>query len=317
MVAQLTTFAFQGVEARAVTVPVQLGGGTTGFAIVGLPDKAISEARDRVSAALSAIGLPPKRVTVNLAPADLPKEGGHFDLAIALGLLMEMGAARRRRGFCRHWGIGARRLGRARQWRAAGGGRRERAWPRPYLPYRQWPRSRVGRARHRNPYAKQPNSARQPFQRNAGAVGACPGRLRRRVGGARHQRGEGSAKRQARARGGGCRRAQSSDGRPAGGRQVDAGAASGRACGKGPLCEAHYQSRVSGPMLDRIDIVIDLAPVTPADLSTPATGEASCVVGARVAAARALQNERSIAETGRWRCQRRASRRRPRARGDA
>ncbi len=98
MVAQLTTFAFHGVEARAVTVQVQLGGsGSNHFALVGLPDKAISEARDRVSAALTAIGLglPPKRVTVNLAPADLPKEGGHFDLAIALGLLMEMGACPR------------------------------------------------------------------------------------------------------------------------------------------------------------------------------------------------------------------------------
>ena len=97
MVAQLTTFAFHGVEARPVTVQVQIAGGGNQFAIVGLPDKSISEARDRVGAALCAIGLglPPKKVTVNLAPADLPKEGGHFDLAIALGLLIEMGAAPR------------------------------------------------------------------------------------------------------------------------------------------------------------------------------------------------------------------------------
>jgi len=63
--------------------------------IVGLPDKAVSEARERVGAALCAIGLglPPKRITVNLAPADLPKEGSHFDLPIILGLMMEMGAA--------------------------------------------------------------------------------------------------------------------------------------------------------------------------------------------------------------------------------
>lgn len=96
MVAQLTTFAFQGVEARPVTVQVQLTGGSN-FTIVGLPDKAVSEARERVMAALSAIGLglPPKRVVVNLAPADLPKEGSHFDLAIALGLLIEIGAAPR------------------------------------------------------------------------------------------------------------------------------------------------------------------------------------------------------------------------------
>lgn len=97
MVAQLTTFAFHGVEARAVTVQVQISGGANQFAIVGLPDKSVSEARERVRSALCAIGLglPPKRVTVNLAPADLPKEGGHFDLAIALGLLIEMGACPR------------------------------------------------------------------------------------------------------------------------------------------------------------------------------------------------------------------------------
>lgn len=97
MVAQLTTFAFHGVEARPVMVQVQIAGGAQHFAMVGLPDKAVSEARERVPAALAAIGLglPPKRVTVNLAPADLPKEGGHFDLPIALGLLIEMGAAPR------------------------------------------------------------------------------------------------------------------------------------------------------------------------------------------------------------------------------
>ncbi|MEZ5918243.1 MAG: ATP-binding protein [Parvularculaceae bacterium] len=97
MVAQITTFAFHGVEARDVKVQVQMAGGANHFAIVGLPDKAVSEARERVLSALCAIGLglPPKRVTVNLAPADLPKEGGHFDLAIALGLLVEMGACPR------------------------------------------------------------------------------------------------------------------------------------------------------------------------------------------------------------------------------
>ena len=95
MVAQIATFAFHGVDARPVDVQVQLTGGSNAFTIVGLPDKAVSEARERVRAALSAIGigLPAKRVTVNLAPADLPKEGSHFDLAIALGLLIEMGAA--------------------------------------------------------------------------------------------------------------------------------------------------------------------------------------------------------------------------------
>lgn len=95
MVAQIATFAFHGVEARPVNVQTQLAGGKPAFTIVGLPDKAVSEARERVRAALSAVGLglPPKRITVNLAPADLPKEGSHYDLAIALGVLIEMGAA--------------------------------------------------------------------------------------------------------------------------------------------------------------------------------------------------------------------------------
>ena len=95
MVSQVTTFAFCGVEAKPVSVQIQLTGGAPAFAIVGLPDKAVSEVRERVRAALCAVGLglPPKRITVNLAPADLPKEGSHYDLAIALGLLVEMGAA--------------------------------------------------------------------------------------------------------------------------------------------------------------------------------------------------------------------------------
>jgi magnesium chelatase family protein len=71
------------------------------------------------------------------------------------------------------------------------------------------------------------------------------------------------------------------------------GKASGRACGSGPNCEAKYQSRVSGPLFDRLDIAIDLAPVTPADLSAPASGETSAEVAARVARARALQKARA------------------------
>ncbi len=73
------------------------------------------------------------------------------------------------------------------------------------------------------------------------------------------------------------------------------GKASGRACGRGPHCEAAYQSRVSGPLFDRIDITVDLAPVAPADLTAPAGGETSAMVAARVAAARAVQSERAKA----------------------
>ncbi|MEQ8934441.1 MAG: ATP-binding protein [Amphiplicatus sp.] len=72
------------------------------------------------------------------------------------------------------------------------------------------------------------------------------------------------------------------------------GKASGRNCGKGPNCEAIYQSRVSGPLFDRMDIAIELAPVTPSDLSAPANGEASASVASRVAAARTVQRERAL-----------------------
>ncbi len=93
MVAHVATVAFAGVEARNVDVQVQIAGGQPGFALVGLPDKAVSESRERVRAALTAIGLalPPRRITVNLAPADLPKEGSHYDLPIALGVMGAMG----------------------------------------------------------------------------------------------------------------------------------------------------------------------------------------------------------------------------------
>jgi magnesium chelatase family protein len=94
MVQHVATVAFEGVEARPVDVQVQVAPGLPSFNLVGLPDKAVSEARDRVRAALIASGLalPAKRITINLAPADLPKEGSHYDLPIALGLMAAIGA---------------------------------------------------------------------------------------------------------------------------------------------------------------------------------------------------------------------------------
>ncbi len=93
VVARVNTVAFAGIEARPVDVQVQLSAGLPAFTIVGLPDKAVGESRERVRAALISIGLalPPKRITVNLSPADQPKEGSHYDLAIALGLMVAMG----------------------------------------------------------------------------------------------------------------------------------------------------------------------------------------------------------------------------------
>lgn len=89
MVAQAYTVAFEGVEARIVEVQCAISQGMPSFSLVGLPDKAVSEAKERVRAAMTAlsIALPSKRITVNLSPADLPKEGSHFDLPIALALL--------------------------------------------------------------------------------------------------------------------------------------------------------------------------------------------------------------------------------------
>ncbi len=93
MVAIVQTVAYLGLEARGVEVQCQVAPGNPKFAIVGLPDKAVAESRERVHAAISAMGLslPPKRITVNLSPADLPKEGSHYDLPIALALLGAMG----------------------------------------------------------------------------------------------------------------------------------------------------------------------------------------------------------------------------------
>ncbi|MEJ6390634.1 YifB family Mg chelatase-like AAA ATPase [Gymnodinialimonas ulvae] len=87
------TVAFEGLDARRVEVQCAVTSGLPGFAIVGLPDKAVSEARERVKTALQtmAIALPSRRITVNLSPADLPKEGSHFDLPIALALLAALG----------------------------------------------------------------------------------------------------------------------------------------------------------------------------------------------------------------------------------
>lgn len=94
MVAHVTTVSFQGIEAVPVDVQVQVVPGLPSFIIVGLPDKTVAESRERVRSALHASGLalPPKRVIVNLAPADLPKEGSHYDLPIALALMAALGA---------------------------------------------------------------------------------------------------------------------------------------------------------------------------------------------------------------------------------
>lgn len=92
MVSRIRTVAFRGIDVLDIDVEVQIASGLPAFTIVGLPDKAVGESKERVRAALHAMGLalPAKRMTVNLAPADVTKEGSHYDLPIALGLLVAM-----------------------------------------------------------------------------------------------------------------------------------------------------------------------------------------------------------------------------------
>src|SRR6185436_17677788 len=94
MQAKVRSVAFQGIDVLPVDVQVLVAPGQLAFAMVGLADKAVGESRERVRATFRALGLslPPKRITVNLAPADLAKEGSHYDLPIALGMLIAMGA---------------------------------------------------------------------------------------------------------------------------------------------------------------------------------------------------------------------------------
>lgn len=94
MAAQVRTVAFHGIEVIEVETQVTIASGLPAFTVVGLPDKAVAESRERVRSALNSLGLalPPRHITVNLAPADVLKEGSHFDLPIALALLVAMGA---------------------------------------------------------------------------------------------------------------------------------------------------------------------------------------------------------------------------------
>ena len=93
MLSRINTLTFNGLETLDVDLQIQLAAGLPNFIIVGLPDKAVAESRERVRSALQSLGvqLPPKRIVINMAPADLLKEGSHFDLPIALAVLAAMG----------------------------------------------------------------------------------------------------------------------------------------------------------------------------------------------------------------------------------
>ena len=93
MLARVNTIAFNGLEILDVDLQIQITSGLPSFTVVGLPDKVIAESRERVRAAIQSLGLslPAKKITINLSPADILKEGSHFDLPIAVGLLLGMG----------------------------------------------------------------------------------------------------------------------------------------------------------------------------------------------------------------------------------
>ncbi|MEE9329522.1 MAG: YifB family Mg chelatase-like AAA ATPase [Parvularculaceae bacterium] len=422
MVAELTTFAFEGISAKPVKVQVQTVAGLPAFVVVGLPDKAVSEARERIRAAFAAVGLdlPGKRIIVNLAPADLPKEGSHFDLPIALALMVEIGAAPRdaATGFAVMGELGldgsilptvgalpsavaANAQGLGLICPAASGP--EAAWAggeaqilapasllqlvnhfkgtqvlSPPVPGDLSAPPEVADLRD----VKGQENAKRALEIAAagghnllmtGPPGSGKSMMAARLPGllppltpaemldvsmiqsmagmieggvlsrARPFRAPHHSASMAAMVGGGIRvkpgeaslahhgvlfldelpeftaqvldslrqpletadvviaRANAHVRFPAAFQLIAAmnpcrcgyGKASGHNCGKGPNCEAHYQSRVSGPFLDRMDLAIETPPVAALDLAAPATGETSAVVAARVCAAREAQTMRA------------------------
>ena len=203
MVARVRTVAFHGVEVIEVDTQVTITSGLPAFTVVGLPDKAVAELRERVRAALASLGLglPPRHITVNLAPADVVKEGSHFDLPIALGLLAAMDALPADELGALH-GIGragARRLADRCRRCPAGGARRGRPGQRHHLPGRMRRRGGVGR-RGRDRRGAEPVGHCQSLQGHpaAAAAGAALGAVA--FGRARPRRRQGPGERQTRAR---------------------------------------------------------------------------------------------------------------------
>ncbi len=427
MTAHVATVAFAGIEVLPVEVQAQMGSGLPAFAVVGLPDKAVAESRERVRAALSGLGLalPAKRITINLAPADLAKEGSHFDLPIAAALLVAMGIlpGEELAEYCLLGELGldgrlapvagvlaaaiaAGAAGRGLICPAAQGG--EAAWsggavlapssllalinhfkgsqvlarPQPQMAKDRAPdldlrdikgqetakrALEVAAAGGHNlllcgpPGAgKSMLAARLPgllpplspaealevtmIHSAAGALAEGGGLLRRRPyrdphhsasvaalvgGGQRARPGEISL-----AHGGVLfldelpefpRAALEALRQPLESGQVTVARANAHVtypariqlvaamnpckcghlgdpilgCGRAPKCAAEYQARLSGPLLDRIDLHLEVPAVNPADLSLPPPAEDSATVAARIAQARAIQAERYARPAGR------------------
>ena len=379
MQATVRTVAFQGIDVLPVDVQVLVAPGTIAFAVVGLADKAVGESRERVRACFRALGLalPPQRITVNLSPADLAKEGSHYDLPIALGLLAALGVLPREsvEGFvvlgelaldgslCRVPGvlpaaIAAQALGRGVICPSVCGG--EAAWggfdslpdtERPpiiaapsllalinHLRGQQTlPAPEALMADDRATYPdlseiKGQESAKRVLEIAAagghnllmiGPPGSGKSMLAARLPGllpvkpgevslAHHgvlfldelpefNRATLEALRQPLESGRvTVARANAHVTYPARfqlvaamnpcrcGHLMDPN----RACARGPRCGADYQAKLSGPLLDRIDLTIEVPAVSAADLALPPPAESSADIAARVAAARTVQRER-------------------------
>jgi magnesium chelatase family protein len=421
MAARIASLAFEGIEARRVDVEVQIVGGLAAFVVVGLADKAVGEARERVRAAFAGLGLalPPKRLVANLAPADLPKEGNHYDLPIALALMSAMGIIPQdaldgwaAMGELNLNGEIAPVAGALPAAIAAGALGLGLICPEACGPEAAWagetailaPRSLIALVNHfrGSQLLSQPGpgpmleAGRGPDlrdvkgQENAkraleiaaagghnllyvGPPGSGKSMLAQRLPGllppltaaelletsmvhsiagliakgaltrARPFRAPHHSASMAALTGGGLKvkpgevslahngvlfldelpefSAQALDSlrQPLETAQVTVARANAHVCyparvqlvaamnpckcghaglgrghcGKAPRCQQSYQSKVSGPLMDRIDLVVDMPPVTAADLALPPPAEGSAEVAARVAQARALQSDRA------------------------
>src|SRR6478735_5108125 len=332
MAARVVTVAFQGVKARRVDVEVQFTSGEAKFFLVGMGDKAISESRERVRAAFSGLGLslPSRRIIANLAPADLPKEGSHYDLPIALAIMAGMGvippdalaawagdtrilAAPSLIALVNHFRgtqilsppkpgemLDAERVPDLREVKgqenakraleiAAAGGQLTRARPFRTPHHSASMAALTGGGLKAKPGevslahngvlfldelpefgAQALDSLRQPIETGEVVVARANAHIRY------------PARFQLVAAMNPCR--------------CGVGGAGRGACGRAPRCQTDYQGRISGPLMDRIDLQVEVPPVTAADLALPLPAEGTAQVAARVAAARELQLERAAAD---------------------
>ena len=328
MVALVSTVAYLGLDARAVEVQCQVAPGLPKFNVVGLPDKAVGESRERVHSALSAMGLslPPKRITINLSPADLPKEGSHYDLPIALALLAAMGVT------------DAEQLS---EWIAVGELALDgRIAPSPGVLLAALhaseqdkglicPAAQGAEARWASgvPIVAAPNliSLLNHLKGTQTLPTPEPGEVKEPGHGPdlRQVKGQETAKRALEIAAAGGHNLLMS-GPPGAGKSLlasclpgilpelspaealevsmvasvagtlESGRISRTRPFRAPRCAADYQAKVSGPMLDRIDLHVEVDPVSASDLSLPPAAEGSAEVAARVAEARERQAARGI-----------------------